>query len=58
MRETLTKLLAEREPVYAEADIVVDSGEQSAELVADKVLAALEAHLAPSLQGPLQGTGS
>lgn len=54
MRETLTRLLAEREPVYAMADITVDSGEQSAELVADKVLAALQAHLA----APLQGTGS
>jgi len=46
VRETLIRLLAEREPAYAEADIAVDSGEQSAELVADKVLAALESHLA------------
>ena len=58
MRETLVKLLAEREPVYAEADITVDSGEQSAELVADKVVAALQAHLAAPRQGSLQGTGS
>ena len=58
MRETLVKLLAEREPVYAQADIAVDSGEQSAELVADNVLTALQAHLAAPLEGPLQGTGS
>ncbi|HEY4136758.1 MAG TPA: shikimate kinase [Alphaproteobacteria bacterium] len=45
MRETLRRLLAEREPVYAEADITVDSGEQSAEAVADKTFAALRAHL-------------
>lgn len=51
MRETLTRLLAEREPVYAEADVTVDSGEQSAELVADKVIAALTAHLAATQAG-------
>ncbi|HEU0070285.1 MAG TPA: shikimate kinase [Alphaproteobacteria bacterium] len=45
VRETLTRLFAEREPVYATADITVDSGEQSAEAVADKAIAALEAHL-------------
>lgn len=44
MRQTLVRLLAEREPIYAEADIAVDSGEHSAELVADKVVAALESH--------------
>jgi shikimate kinase len=40
-RETLARLLAVRSPVYAEADIVVDSGEQTPDQVADLVIAAL-----------------
>jgi shikimate kinase len=41
-RETLARLLAQRSPIYAEADIVVDSGEQSPDQVADQVIAALQ----------------
>lgn len=44
-REVLTQLLAVRNPVYAEADITVDSGEQTPEQVADRVVAALRAYL-------------
>ena len=57
MRETLLRLLAEREPTYAEADIAVDSGGQSAELVADKVIAALDTYLAAP-QTAAQGASS
>lgn len=46
MRETLERLLAERSPLYAEADIVVDTAEGPAEDTAERVLAALRAHLA------------
>ncbi|MEQ8602715.1 MAG: shikimate kinase [Marivibrio sp.] len=40
---TLRRLLAEREPVYAEADLIVDSGEQTKEAMARKVEDALAA---------------
>lgn len=38
---TLRRLMAEREPVYARADLTVDSGEQTKDAMADKVLEAL-----------------
>lgn len=41
-QRTLRDLMAAREPVYAEADLVVDSGEQTKEAMARKVLDALE----------------
>lgn len=44
-RETLAKLLALRSPVYAEADIVVESGEQTPDQVAEAVIAALRPFL-------------
>lgn len=44
-REVLARLLALRSPVYAEADLVVDSGEQTPEQVADAVIAALKSYL-------------
>lgn len=40
-RETLARLLAERSPIYAEADIVVESGEEPPDQVAEAVIAAL-----------------
>ena len=44
-REILARLMAERHPVYAEADLTVDSGpDDRHEAVADRVLAALAAH--------------
>jgi shikimate kinase len=45
-REVLEKLMALRHPVYAEADLVVDSDESPAETTVDRVVAALRAHLA------------
>jgi shikimate kinase len=40
-RERLTSLLAHRTPVYAEADLVVDSGKGPINAVVDRILAAL-----------------
>jgi shikimate kinase len=45
-RATLQKLIAERYPVYAEADIVVDSVEGPPDATAERVMAELERHLA------------
>ncbi len=44
-RQTLEKLMEERYPVYAEADIVVDSGDQPPETIADTVIESLETFL-------------
>lgn len=43
---TLRRLLAEREPTYALADIEVPSREEPHEIVVDAVLSALDSHLA------------
>jgi shikimate kinase len=45
-RKTLAALIDERYPVYAEADIVVDSGRESPDVTVENVMAALERHLA------------
>jgi shikimate kinase len=45
-REILARLIDERYPVYAQADIVVDSGREPPEVTSDRVLAAVRAHLA------------
>ncbi len=45
-RETLRQLIEERYPVYAEADIVVDSTDAPREETVERVLAALRDHLA------------
>ena len=42
-RATLERLMAERYPVYAEADIVVDSANESPDVTVERVLAALSA---------------
>jgi shikimate kinase len=44
-RQTLEKLMEERYPVYAEADIVVDSGDQSPATIVDTVIESLETFL-------------
>lgn len=44
-RDTLAKLLALRSPIYGEADITVESGDQAPEQVAEAVIAALQAFL-------------
>ena len=46
VRETLRRLLAEREPVYSQADVIVDGGAGPPERTADMVLKAL-GRLAP-----------
>jgi shikimate kinase/3-dehydroquinate synthase len=43
---TMRRLLAEREPIYAQADVTVYSHEASHETVVEDVLGALEAHVA------------
>jgi shikimate kinase len=45
-REILSRLIDERYPIYAAADIVVDSGRESPEVTSERVLAAVRAHLA------------
>jgi shikimate kinase len=44
-REILAKLIDQRYPIYAQADITVESRDQPAEATVDAVLAALRAHL-------------
>lgn len=44
-REVLARLMNERYPVYGEADLVVETGEDPAEAVAARIVAALEDHL-------------
>ncbi len=41
-RQTLEKLIEERYPVYAEADVVVDSGDQPPATIVDTVIGAIE----------------
>jgi shikimate kinase len=43
-REILTKLIAERHPVYAQADVVVDSEDVPHDRMVDKIISALNAH--------------
>jgi shikimate kinase len=50
-RAILAELLAIREPVYGEADVVIDSGEQTPDQVADTVIAAVEDFLARPADG-------
>ncbi len=44
-REVLSKLIEERYPVYAEADITVDSGREAPESTVDRVMQGLEEFL-------------
>jgi shikimate kinase len=44
-RETLERLVAERHPIYAEADVVVDSAREAPEVTVERVIAALAAHM-------------
>ncbi len=41
-RDTLSMLMTERDPIYAEADIVVDSGDTAVEKVVDAIVASLK----------------
>ncbi len=51
-KEILERLMSQRYPVYAEADIVVESTAQPADITTDQVLEALRRHLEPQTQGP------
>ena len=51
-REVLERLMALRHPVYAEADLMVESDESPAETTVDRVIAALRAHLAAQETSP------
>jgi shikimate kinase len=44
MRSTLERLLAQREPVYAKADMVLESGDDPHAVLVDNIVAALAAH--------------
>jgi shikimate kinase len=44
MRGTLEKLSAIREPVYALADMVLESGDEPHAVLLDKIVAALASH--------------
>ena len=44
MRATLEKLATEREPVYALADMMLESGDEPHAVLVDKIVAALAAH--------------
>lgn len=44
-REILARLIEERHPVYAEADVTVQSGDLTPEEMVDRVIEALEDHL-------------
>ena len=44
MRGTLERLLAAREPVYATADMILESGDEPHAVLLDKIVAALTAH--------------
>ncbi|MCP5411032.1 MAG: shikimate kinase [Alphaproteobacteria bacterium] len=44
LRATLTSLLAVREPVYAQADLVLESADEPHAVLLDKIVAALTAH--------------
>jgi shikimate kinase len=50
-KEILARLMQQRYPIYAEADIVVDSTAQPAERTTEQVLDAIRAHL----QAPTPG---
>lgn len=50
-RDILAKLMDQRHPVYAEADICIDSVDGPTDATVDRVIAALEAHLRGSAQG-------
>jgi shikimate kinase len=55
-RAALATLMAIREPIYAEADLVVDTGNEPADFTTGRVLTALTAHLAKP--NPARGVAS
>lgn len=57
-RAVLERLIAERHPVYAQADIAVESADIPAEATAERVAAALDAFLRPAEDTQRRRTGS
>ena len=55
--EILARLIEERYPVYAEADITIDSQDGPPEVTVARVRAAIESYLAQSVPGPDPGPG-
>jgi shikimate kinase len=53
--ETLRALIAERYPVYGEADITIQSREVPHEKIVDEIVGALAAWLEPKADGPKDG---
>jgi shikimate kinase len=53
-RDILERLMTERYPIYAEADIVVESTAQPADRTTEEVVEALRRHLAPQTAGAAQ----
>ncbi len=47
-RDVLEKLLREREPIYSQADITVESDRSAHEIVVNRIVAALEKRMRPS----------
>ena len=50
-KEVLGRLMTQRYPVYAEADLVVDSTAQPVDLTTEQVIEALRRHLSPQYAG-------
>jgi shikimate kinase len=50
-RETLGRLMGQRYPIYAEADLIVDSTAQPADRTTEQVIEALRRHLSPQTTG-------
>jgi shikimate kinase len=46
----LSELMAERYPIYAEADITVDSDDSPPEAMVERVMAALRGHLSQAAE--------
>jgi len=57
-RATLEALIEERHPVYAEADIVIDCGRESAAATAERVRAAIHEHAAEPASGAATGSAA
>jgi shikimate kinase len=50
--ETLRRLIGERDPVYAEADVTVESRDVPHETIVDEILDGLRGHVAPEVAAP------
>ena len=57
-RDTLARLLAVRGPIYGQADITVESGDQAPDQVAEAVIAALQAFLERQNAKPAGGSSA